>query len=737
MGSQNEQGSGVALWGGVECTVNRVGDRFIDQWQRSGHLERPTDFDQIASLGIRTLRQSILWERVARNGFEERDWTYADQALTNLLELGIEPIVGLLHHGSGPLGTDLLDPEFPFKLAAYAREVAERYPHVRMYTPVNEPLTTARFSALYGLWYPHAKDSRSFATALLNQVKGTVLAMREIRKVNPEAILVQTEDLGKTYATSELQAQADFENDRRWATWDLLCGVFDDSNRLYRHFRPAGTSESELAWFQENPCPPDILGINTYVTSERFLDHRIERYPASTHGGNGRERYADVEAVRVLTGGIDGPAGLLAEAWARYGRPMAITECHLNCTREEQVRWLVSVWDAATALRQEGVPVEAVTVWSLFGAYDWNSLLCQDSGCYEPGAFDLQAPEPRETALAEAVRKLAAGKRPEASWVEGPGWWERSIRLEYPPVVISVDDSLPSSAKLERIRTDSRPLLILGAGAAAKTFAEMGRLRGLFYRHLMWPDIDCANLGSIDAALNEFRPWAVVNAFGFERVEAAEREAAACFRDNTLAAMLIAQACSIRGIRLLSLSSDQVFEGKQAEPYVEGDMPWPVGNYGRSKWEAEYRIAESGADALIVRIGPGFSPYGNGEFLDGLLASIREGKPFTLPGRQTVTPTYLPDMAHQALDLLMDGEIGFWHLAHPDVVTWDQFAELAVCALGEAMPRFQDGGAKTSARNFALATERGAPMRPLDEALAVWASAVEAPSHFDGSFFLM
>jgi dTDP-4-dehydrorhamnose reductase len=736
LGSQNVQGTGVELWGGVECTINRIGDRFIDQWQRSGHPDRLSDFDRIASLGIRTLRQSVLWERVARHGFNERDWTYADAALSHLAELEIEPIVGLLHHGSGPKGTDLLDPDFPLKLAAFAREVAERYPHVRMYTPVNEPLTTARFSALYGLWYPHEKAPRSFATALLNQVKGTVLAMREIRQVNPQAQLVQTEDLGKTYATAELQGQADFENDRRWATWDLLCGVFDESSGLYRHFVHEGVPEEELAWFLENPCPPDVLGINTYVTSERFLDHRIERYPERTHGGNGHRRYADVEAVRVLAGGIDGPAGLIAETWARYGRTMAITECHLNCTREEQVRWLTSVWDAAQASRQQGVPVQAVTVWSLFGAYDWNSLLCQDIGCYEPGAFDLTAPEPRETALAEAVRRLAMGKSSAFPWLSGPGWWERSIRLEYPPVVLASDDSsAPPAPKPVRDRERVQPLLILGSGAAAKVFVEACRLRGLAYRNINWPDIDYACPRSIEAVLNESNPWAVVNAFGFERVEDAEREAAACFRDNTLAAMLLAQACSVRGIRLLALSTDQVFEGKQAEPYLESDMPWPVGNYGRSKWEAEYRIAEAGANALIVRTGPQFGPYGQGEYVERLLDAIEGGQPFSIPAHQAVTPTYLPDMAHAALDLLMDGETGFWHLAHPEAVTWAEFAESAVCALGSEMPRF--GFVETGKRNFALASERGKSMPSLEDALTRWAASMNPKITVEGSLFLL
>src|SRR5205814_33206 len=126
------------------------------------------------------------------------------------LELGIRPIVGLVHHGSGPRHTSLLDPRFPDEVAAFARAVAARYPWVQSYTPVNEPLTTARFSALYGQWYPHRRDGLAFARALLTQCRAVALAMQAIRTVNPAARLVQTEDLGKVYSTPALTYQAEF-----------------------------------------------------------------------------------------------------------------------------------------------------------------------------------------------------------------------------------------------------------------------------------------------------------------------------------------------------------------------------------------------------------------------------------------------------------------------------------------------------------------------------------------------
>ncbi|HZQ06712.1 MAG TPA: family 1 glycosylhydrolase, partial [Anaerolineae bacterium] len=185
----------LELWGGVECTVNRVHEQYFDQLERNGHAQHLNDLDRFAELGIRTLRYPVLWERIAPQGLEAADWQWADERLERLRALGIRPIIGLLHHGSGPRETDLADPAFPEKFAAYARAVSERYPWVDAYTPINEPLTTARFSGLYGVWYPHARDDRVFAQIMLNQCRATILAMREIRRVNPAAQLIQTEDL--------------------------------------------------------------------------------------------------------------------------------------------------------------------------------------------------------------------------------------------------------------------------------------------------------------------------------------------------------------------------------------------------------------------------------------------------------------------------------------------------------------------------------------------------------------
>lgn len=435
----------LELWGGLECTVRRVGDRFADQIVRTGHHERPEDLDRFAALGLRTLRYPVLWERTAPDGVERADWRWPDARLARLRESGIRPIVTLLHHGSGPRGTDLLDPEFPDRLATYAGAVARRYPWVGAWTPVNEPLTTARFACLYGHWHPHACEEASFVRALVTQCRAVARAMEAIREVNPDARLVQTEDLAKTHATPALAHQAAFENERRWLTTDLLCGRVDPSHPLWNHLRGTGLAEAELTPLLERPCPPDVMGFNHYVTSERFLDERLDRYPVRTHGGNGRELYADVAAVRVLADGPDGPERLLREAWHRYGRPLAITEAHLGGPADERVRWLHELWDAARRVRAAGGDVRAVTAWSLLGAYDWDSLLLRDDGSYEPGVFDVrEGGDPVPTPLAELVRDLALLGESRHPALAAPGWWRRPERLLYPPVERA--DTAPTEA---------------------------------------------------------------------------------------------------------------------------------------------------------------------------------------------------------------------------------------------------------------------------------------------------
>ena len=273
-----------------------------------------------------------------------RTWEFADRSLAAMSEAGIRPIVGLVHHGSGPWGTDLLDPRFPEKLCSYALRVARRYPWVTAYTPINEPQTTGRFACLYGHWYPHRRAMRSYLRALVNQMKGIVLAMRAIRSVQPEAQLVHTEDGGVTFCASGLESFRWEREQRRWLGADLLCGRVTPHHPLFEFMLIHGIPDGEVRWFSDNPCPPSVLGLNYYVTSDRYLDDRVHLYPDFSRGGDtGTEPLVDIEAVRVSTEGIAGAGAILRQAFARYGIPVAITEAHLGGEPWEQIRWLAEM----------------------------------------------------------------------------------------------------------------------------------------------------------------------------------------------------------------------------------------------------------------------------------------------------------------------------------------------------------------------------------------------------------
>jgi dTDP-4-dehydrorhamnose reductase len=114
----------VPVWGGIECTVNRLGDTYNNQLARNGHMHRLDDLKLIANLGIKTLRYPVIWETIAPDNLENLNWSWSDSRLAKLRELRITPIVSLLHHGSGRPYTSLLDPEFPNKLAIFAKAVA-------------------------------------------------------------------------------------------------------------------------------------------------------------------------------------------------------------------------------------------------------------------------------------------------------------------------------------------------------------------------------------------------------------------------------------------------------------------------------------------------------------------------------------------------------------------------------------------------------------------------------------
>lgn len=716
----------VEVWGGIECTINRVNDQYFDQLEYAGHYTRESDIDLIGSLGIKMLRYPVLWEKHQPERDMPIDWSFAEKRLKGLLKHNITPIAGLVHHGSGPEYVNFFDGSFESGLADYARRVAEKFPWLEYYTPVNEPLTTARFCGLYGHWYPHKADDYSFYKILLSECKATVMAMKAIREINPDAKLIQTDDLGKCHSTPLLKYQADFENERRWVSYELLSGKLTPAKPMWKHMVRAGISEQELYYFLDNNCPPHVCGFNYYLTSERYLDEDLSKYPEQYHGGNGKHRYADIETVLVHLDNKIGPYTLLKEAWERLQLPLAITECHLHSPREEQLRWFNEMWKVLNRLKSEGVDIRAITAWALFGLYGWNCLVTKPCGDYEPGVFSLRSGTPLPTALARFIQKLCRNHQYHHPVLEAEGWWKRPTRRTYSGHKVV---SIP-----RRKSQTCQPLLIIGkTGTLGSAFGRICQDRHIHHRLVSREDLDITDREQIDRVIRELNPWAIINTAGFVRVDDAETcSTKECFLSNLRGPSLLAEAAGKHGVRLLTFSTDLVFDGRKNAPYVESDPVSPLNMYGKSKARAEAAISRINPHALIIRTSSFFGPWDQYNFAFHVLKSLTEQKRIRVADDVYISPTYVPDLVNECLDLLLDHESGVLHLVNHGTVSWAGFArEIADMAgldagLIDAVPVKQMPFQAPRPRNSSMLSEKGVRLPTVRNALERFFESIDA-----------
>jgi dTDP-4-dehydrorhamnose reductase len=273
--------------------------------------------------------------------------------------------------------------------------------------------------------------------------------------------------------------------------------------------------------------------------------------------------------------------------------------------------------------------------------------------------------------------------------------------------------------RVEVAAAPGRPVLVTGGGGTLATAIErIASLRGLEALILRRGELDIADPASVDAALARYRPWAVVNAAGFVRVDDAEREPHRCFRENADGPAVLAQACDRLGVALVSLSSDLVFAGTGGRPYVESDPVGPTSVYGASKAEAERRVARIMPSALVIRTSAFFGPWDRYNLLTRALDALRAGKEWIVPAA-VVSPTYVPDLVNAALDLLIDGERGLWHLANVGEASWLELVRRAAALASVGTESLREAPGGSSDRNYtALGSERGLLLPPLDDALA-------------------
>src|SRR5581483_7790218 len=364
--------------------------------------------------------------------------------------------------------------------------------------------------------------------------------------------------------------------------------------------------------------------------------------------------------------------------------------------------------------------------WALLGSFNWHRLVTCDAGHYEPGVFDVRAPRPRATALAGIVSALSRGEEPAHPVLAGAPWWRRADRLTCGSLVSSrtAERRASRGSAAPPQPTRAQPLLITGAtGTLGRAFARVCAARGLAYRLVGRPEVDVTDARAVAAAIDRHAPWAVINTAGYVRVDSAESDVESCRRGNVVGPLTLAHACRRHGLPLVTFSSDLVFDGRKGAPYVESDPPSPLNVYGASKAEAEARVLDAHPGAMVVRTSSFFGPWDDYNFAVCAFRALDAGAVFPAPTDWTISPTYVPDLVHASLDLLIDGADGIWHLANDGALTWFEFACKAAVASGRSTDRIQPVDTSRvwspaiRPRCTPLASDRARIMRPLESAL--------------------
>ncbi len=218
-------------------------------------------------------------------------------------------------------------------------------------------------------------------------------------------------------------------------------------------------------------------------------------------------------------------------------------------------------------------------------------------------------------------------------------------------------------------------ILVTGAGGMLGGYVvQVSTERGNATLGLPHDELDITDARALTAALEEFRPDAVVNAAAYTDVDGAETDEAGAMALNDTAAGLVAAAAERVGAKVVYPSSDYVFDGTQRNPYVESDVTGPVSAYGRSKQAGETSVAISNPRHLIARTSWLFG-LGGRNFVETMLRLGREQPEVMVVADQVGSPTYARHLAEAIVALLPSEDYGIHHLASAGRCSWYEFAQ--------------------------------------------------------------
>ena len=186
-------------------------------------------------------------------------------------------------------------------------------------------------------------------------------------------------------------------------------------------------------------------------------------------------------------------------------------------------------------------------------------------------------------------------------------------------------------------------------------------------------ELDITSADQVDRTLREIRPDIVVNCAAQTRVDACETDPRSA-EVNAGGVRLLANGCRRQGCQLVQISTDFVFAGDKAAPYLEADLTGPLSAYGRGKLEGE-EAALSVPTGLVLRSSWLFG-RGGWNFVEAILEQVAGGKrELTVVNDQRGRPTATIDLAEAILALLEAGAVGVFHFANGGEATWFDFAQ--------------------------------------------------------------